>query len=103
MRRIDGARADAVEAVDLGPLLAAIGRTIESAESVRRAAPAAVDAHVPRALRRVVRVNQNVFGPVTHARVAAIQPRRAAVRADEDAGAGRERARRIAPPRIGAD
>jgi len=83
--RAEGDRSDAIQRVDFSPMRTAICRAIEPTEAVRRAAPTTEDAHIPSVLRRVGRINNDVLGPIEHARIRDVGPRLHAGIVDEHA------------------
>ncbi len=97
--RIHGHAFDSIKIADLLPSSAAIGRAIQTADFVWKRTPMTEDGRVPCVLLRIVRVNDDVFGPSLQVRIAPISPRLPAVGADKDPGTGCKTARSIAPPR----
>lgn len=60
----DRERSDAVEGVDLDPMSAAVGGAVDAAESVGCATPTTEYAYEPGVLCGVIRVDDDVLGPV---------------------------------------
>jgi len=55
-------------------MCAAIGGAIESAEAVGCAAPTTEHAYIPSILRRIKRIDDDVFRPIEHARIGDVAP-----------------------------
>ncbi|MCU0612695.1 MAG: Arm DNA-binding domain-containing protein [Candidatus Eisenbacteria bacterium] len=90
--RMNGHGLDAVEVADSRPACPPIVRSVEATNLVRIAPPMAELCRVPGILRRIVGVDDNILGPSVQAGITPVQPARAAIGADKDAGTLSERA-----------